>query len=113
MQPDWDMFHSLHLAAEYHATARAIGGCAIYVSDKPGNHNVELLRKLVLPDETVAYRVATNEIQFFDARDFAKGIVNRLRDPAVAGAELSKHPTSHVAAFVPESKVCGPYFFSG
>ncbi|KAL8467511.1 hypothetical protein ACS0TY_030947 [Phlomoides rotata] len=31
MQPDWDMFHSLHPAAEYHAAARAIGGCAIYV----------------------------------------------------------------------------------
>uniref|UniRef100_A0A0E0RIL9 Uncharacterized protein n=1 Tax=Oryza rufipogon TaxID=4529 RepID=A0A0E0RIL9_ORYRU len=27
----------------------AIGGCPIYVSDKPGNHNLELLRKLVLP----------------------------------------------------------------
>ncbi|GLT88228.1 hypothetical protein SLE2022_062630 [Rubroshorea leprosula] len=53
MQPDWDMFHSLHAAAEYHAAARAIGGCAIYVSDKPGNHNFELLRKLVLPDGSV------------------------------------------------------------
>ncbi|GMH08172.1 hypothetical protein Nepgr_010012 [Nepenthes gracilis] len=53
MQPDWDMFHSLHPAAEYHAAARAIGGCPIYVSDKPGNHNVELLKKLVLPDGSV------------------------------------------------------------
>ncbi|KAK4281875.1 hypothetical protein QN277_013321 [Acacia crassicarpa] len=53
MQPDWDMFHSLHPAAEYHAAARAVGGCAIYVSDKPGNHNFELLRKLVLSDGSV------------------------------------------------------------
>lgn len=53
MQPDWDMFHSLHPAADYHAAARAIGGCPIYVSDKPGNHNFELLRKLVLPDGSV------------------------------------------------------------
>ncbi|GAB4851607.1 Probable galactinol--sucrose galactosyltransferase 2 [Ancistrocladus abbreviatus] len=53
MQPDWDMFHSLHPAAEYHAAARAIGGCPIYVSDKPGNHNFELLKKLVLPDGSV------------------------------------------------------------
>ncbi|KAI9080741.1 hypothetical protein K1719_037254 [Acacia pycnantha] len=53
MQPDWDMFHSLHPAAEYHAAARAIGGCAIYVSDKPGNHNFELLKKLVLPDGSI------------------------------------------------------------
>ncbi|GAV57293.1 Raffinose_syn domain-containing protein [Cephalotus follicularis] len=53
MQPDWDMFHSLHPAAEYHGAARSIGGCAIYVSDKPGNHDFELLKKLVLPDGSV------------------------------------------------------------
>ncbi|KAG0623571.1 hypothetical protein M758_3G184100 [Ceratodon purpureus] len=53
MQPDWDMFHSLHPAAEYHAAARAVGGCAIYVSDKPGHHDFDLLKKLVLPDGTV------------------------------------------------------------
>uniref|UniRef100_A0ACD5UN42 Uncharacterized protein n=1 Tax=Avena sativa TaxID=4498 RepID=A0ACD5UN42_AVESA len=53
MQPDWDMFHSLHPAAEYHGAARAIGGCQIYVSDKPGNHNFDLLKKLVLPDGSV------------------------------------------------------------
>ncbi|KAG0481862.1 hypothetical protein HPP92_009946 [Vanilla planifolia] len=53
MQPDWDMFHSLHPAAEYHAAARAVGGGPIYVSDKPGNHDFDLLRKLVLPDGSV------------------------------------------------------------
>ncbi|XP_065856501.1 probable galactinol--sucrose galactosyltransferase 2 [Euphorbia lathyris] len=53
MQPDWDMFHSLHPAADYHAAARAIGGCPIYVSDKPGNHNFDLLRKLVLPGGSI------------------------------------------------------------
>ncbi|KAL5986681.1 putative galactinol--sucrose galactosyltransferase 2 [Asimina triloba] len=53
MQPDWDMFHSLHPAAEYHAAARAVGGGAIYVSDKPGNHDFDLLKKLVLPDGSV------------------------------------------------------------
>ena len=31
MQPDWDMFHSLHPAAEYHASARAISGGPLYV----------------------------------------------------------------------------------
>ncbi|KAL2633967.1 hypothetical protein R1flu_005446 [Riccia fluitans] len=53
MQPDWDMFQSLHPAAEYHAAARAVGGCSIYVSDKPGNHDLDLLRKIVLPDGRV------------------------------------------------------------
>ncbi|KAJ0984748.1 hypothetical protein J5N97_003104 [Dioscorea zingiberensis] len=53
MLPDWDMFHSLHPAAEYHASARAISGGPIYVSDAPGKHNFDLLRKLVLPDGSI------------------------------------------------------------
>ncbi|OWM65938.1 probable galactinol--sucrose galactosyltransferase 6 isoform X2 [Punica granatum] len=53
MQPDWDMFHSVHPAAEYHASARAISGGPVYVSDAPGKHNFELLKKLVLPDGSV------------------------------------------------------------
>ncbi|XP_024525695.1 LOW QUALITY PROTEIN: probable galactinol--sucrose galactosyltransferase 2 [Selaginella moellendorffii] len=53
MQPDWDMFQSLHPAAEYHAAARAVGGCGVYVSDKPGHHDFNLLKKLVLPDGSV------------------------------------------------------------
>ncbi|KAK7302168.1 hypothetical protein RJT34_13049 [Clitoria ternatea] len=51
--PDWDMFHSKHETAEFHAAARAIGGCAVYVSDKPGNHDFKILKKLVLPDRSV------------------------------------------------------------
>ncbi|GJP57071.1 hypothetical protein CLOM_g16108 [Closterium sp. NIES-68] len=53
MQPDWDMFHSLHPAAAFHAAARAVGGCPVYVSDKPGQHNFEVLRKLVLYDGSI------------------------------------------------------------
>lgn len=53
MVPDWDMFHSLHPAAEYHGSARAISGGPIYVSDAPGNHNFDLLKKIVLPDGSI------------------------------------------------------------
>lgn len=83
MLPDWDMFHSLHPAGEYHGSARAISGGPIYVryvnnlinllislvfiviklccltclvclsSDAPGKHNFELLKKLVLPDGSI------------------------------------------------------------
>lgn len=53
MQPDWDMFHSLHPAAAYHASARAISGGPIYVSDAPGKHDFNLLKKLVLPNGSV------------------------------------------------------------
>ncbi|KAF9606117.1 hypothetical protein IFM89_023170 [Coptis chinensis] len=49
----YDPHNSLHPTADYHAAARAVGGCPIYVSDKPGNHNFELLKKLVLPDGSV------------------------------------------------------------
>lgn len=55
-------------------------------------------------DETVACRMATNEIQFFDAKDFSKGVIHRLRVPGVAAIELSRTPGTHIAAFVPESK---------
>jgi len=47
---DWDMFHSNHPAALLHATARAISGGPVYISDRPGNHNFDLLRRLVLAD---------------------------------------------------------------
>jgi raffinose synthase len=51
--PDWDMFHSKHESAELHAAARAIGGCPVYVSDVPGQHDATLLKKLVLPDGSI------------------------------------------------------------
>jgi raffinose synthase len=33
--------------------ARAVSGGAVYVSDKPGQHDFTLLRRLVLPDGAV------------------------------------------------------------
>ncbi|PIN22495.1 Galactinol--sucrose galactosyltransferase [Handroanthus impetiginosus] len=51
--PDWDMFHSNHKTAEFHGAARAVGGCPVYVSDKPGKHNFKILKKLVLPDGSI------------------------------------------------------------
>ncbi|KAK9104394.1 hypothetical protein Scep_021238 [Stephania cephalantha] len=50
IQPDWDMFESTHPSAEFHAASRAISGGPIYVSDKVGKHNFQLLKRLVLPD---------------------------------------------------------------
>lgn len=49
--------------------------------------------------------MATNEIQFFDTKDFSKGVIHRLRVPGVVAIELSRTPGTHIAAFVPESKV--------
>eukprot|EP00210_Caulerpa_lentillifera_P006619 g6324.t1 len=53
VQPDWDMFQTKHKAAELHAAARAVSGGAVYISDKPGNHDFSILEQLVLPDGTV------------------------------------------------------------
>lgn len=53
MHPDWDMFQSGHEWGAYHAAGRAISGGPVYVSDKPGEHNFELLRRLVCRDGTV------------------------------------------------------------
>ena len=53
LQADWDMFHSKHPAALLHATARAVSGGGVYVSDKPGQQDFALLKRLVLPGGSV------------------------------------------------------------
>ncbi|CAJ1372149.1 unnamed protein product [Effrenium voratum] len=44
------MFHSKHPSGEMHAAVRAISGGPIYVSDRPGEHDFELLKQLAAPD---------------------------------------------------------------
>jgi raffinose synthase len=51
--PDWDMFQSGHEWGAYHAAGRALSGGPVYVSDKPGQHDFALLKKLVCSDGTV------------------------------------------------------------
>jgi raffinose synthase len=53
VHPDWDMFQSGHPMGAYHAAGRAVGGCPVYVSDKPDAHDFDLLQKLVLSDGSV------------------------------------------------------------
>ncbi|KAH9683859.1 putative galactinol--sucrose galactosyltransferase 4 [Citrus sinensis] len=80
IQPDWDMFQSDHICAEFHAGSRAICGGPVYVSDKVGHHNFDLLRKLVLPDGTILrcqhYALPTRDCLFenplFDAKTLLK-----------------------------------------
>ena len=48
--PDWDMFQSGHAWGLYHATARAVSGGPVYVSDKPGTSDYALLKRLVAAD---------------------------------------------------------------
>ncbi|KAK9289200.1 hypothetical protein L1049_017674 [Liquidambar formosana] len=80
LQPDWDMFQTDHLCAEFHAGSRAICGGPVYVSDKVGHHNFNLLKKLVLPDGTILrcqhYALPTRDCLFknplFDGKTLLK-----------------------------------------
>lgn len=53
MHLDWDMFQSSHERGSFHAAARAISGGPVYVSDKPGEHDFSVLKRLVLTDGTI------------------------------------------------------------
>ncbi|KAI0804423.1 raffinose synthase Sip1 [Xylaria sp. FL0064] len=44
--PDWDMFQTPHQNAGYHAAARCISGGPIYITDVPGQHNLELINQM-------------------------------------------------------------------
>lgn len=70
IHPDWDMFQSTHPCAAFHAASRAISGGPIYISDKVGNHNFELLKTLVLHDGTILrcehYALPTRDCLFSD-----------------------------------------------
>ncbi|KAI8969309.1 raffinose synthase or seed imbibition protein Sip1-domain-containing protein, partial [Mycotypha africana] len=54
---DWDMFQSDHPFAEFHATARAISGGPIYITDVPLKHNKQLIMKLVAQTRQSTYSI--------------------------------------------------------
>ncbi|KAG2307750.1 hypothetical protein Bca4012_083275 [Brassica carinata] len=70
IQPDWDMFQSTHPCAEFHAASRAISGGPIYISDCVGQHDFDLLKRLVLPDGSILrcehYALPTRDRLFED-----------------------------------------------
>jgi raffinose synthase len=53
MLPDWDMFQSGHAWGAYHAAGRAVSGGPVYVSDKPDEHDAEIIARLVCSDGRV------------------------------------------------------------
>lgn len=55
-------------------------------------------------DETVACRMVTNEVHFFNPQDFSRGIVDRLRLSGIESVQLATSPPTHVAVYVPEMK---------
>lgn len=41
--PDWDMFQTSHSYGSYHGAARCVSGGPIYITDVPGQHDVDLI----------------------------------------------------------------------
>lgn len=44
--PDWDMFQTSHPYSGFHAAARCVSGGPIYITDTPGEHNVDLIHQM-------------------------------------------------------------------
>lgn len=44
--PDWDMFQTSHEWASFHAAARCVSGGPIYITDIPGQHDVNLISQM-------------------------------------------------------------------
>ncbi|KKY29813.1 putative glycoside hydrolase family 36 protein [Diaporthe ampelina] len=44
--PDWDMFQTVHDYSGLHAAARCVSGGPIYITDVPGQHNIDLINQM-------------------------------------------------------------------
>ncbi|KAJ4314442.1 hypothetical protein N0V84_008905 [Fusarium piperis] len=57
--PDWDMFQTVHEYSGFHAAARCVSGGPIYITDVPGEHDMDLIDQMtgVTPrGKTVIFR---------------------------------------------------------
>ncbi|KAI2630297.1 glycoside hydrolase family 36 protein [Hypomontagnella submonticulosa] len=60
--PDWDMFQTDHEFAGYHAAARCLSGGPIYITDKPGKYDIDLIAQMTGTTprgKTVIFRPST------------------------------------------------------
>ncbi|KAI6714138.1 hypothetical protein JHW43_003359 [Diplocarpon mali] len=57
--PDWDMFQTVHEYSGFHAAARCVSGGPIYITDVPGQHDLDLINQMTGPTprgKTVIFR---------------------------------------------------------
>ena len=57
--PDWDMFQTVHDYSGFHAAARCVSGGPIYITDVPGQHDLNLISQMTGPTpkgNTVIFR---------------------------------------------------------
>ncbi len=50
---DWDMFQTKHEFGKFHAASRAISGSPVYVSDRVGEHDFDVIDKLIMADSVL------------------------------------------------------------
>ncbi|KAK0113571.1 hypothetical protein ONS95_013820 [Cadophora gregata] len=57
--PDWDMFQTVHEYSGFHAAARCVSGGPIYITDVPGEHDLDLINQMTGPSprgKTIIFR---------------------------------------------------------
>ena len=68
---DWDMFESAHPQGRFHAAARAISGSPVCLTDHAGEHDMDVINKLVFSDGSVPRfenaAIPTRDSLFIDA----------------------------------------------
>ena len=50
--PDWDMFQTHHDYSYFHAAGRCVSGGPVYITDEPGQHNLDLIAQMTAQDVT-------------------------------------------------------------
>ena len=57
--PDWDMFQTSNDYSDFHAAGRCISGGPVYITDYPGEHNIDLIKEMTATttqDKTIVLR---------------------------------------------------------
>ncbi|PQK11122.1 hypothetical protein BB8028_0002g14400 [Beauveria bassiana] len=79
--PDWDMFQTVHEFADYHAAARCLSGGPVYITDVPGQHDLELLKRvtaLTTLGKTVILRPSVVGIALDPYLDYDSGALLKI-----------------------------------
>jgi Raffinose synthase or seed imbibition protein Sip1 len=60
--PDWDMFQTSHSYSSFHGAARCVSGGPVYITDTPGEHDLDLIAQMTAQDNrnnTIILRPST------------------------------------------------------
>ncbi|RDL29785.1 (Trans)glycosidase [Venustampulla echinocandica] len=114
--PDWDMFQTVHDYSGFHAAARCVSGGPIYITDVPGQHDLNLINQMTGPTprgKTVIFRpsvMGKSLDQYNGYDDHNLLLVGTYHGPAVTGTgiigffNVSQRPLSEL---IPLSKFPG------